>query len=180
MASVHQAAEKPGGGLLIAIGRLGRPHGVRGEIKLSPFFGHGLVEEFVGRPLYVDNGECAVKVVLESSRAADKVCIVAFEGIETPESVAEFTGRALQAPRARMPSPPDGKYYYEEIIGLPVFDLEGNELGRLADFFEAGSSDVWVIRTGAGEEIMTPCIPETLIAVDLPGGRIIMKLMEME
>ncbi|MDH5509628.1 MAG: ribosome maturation factor RimM [Nitrospinota bacterium] len=165
---------------MIAIGRLGRPHGVRGEIKLFPYFGHDLVDGFIGRRLYVKAGKEPEMVTLVSSRAADKLSIVAFDGIGSPEDVAKYSGGAIQVPRESMPPPTDGTYYYEEIVGLPVFDPEGRKLGVLTDFFEAGSADVWVVKSDTGEEIMTPCIPETLVEVDLPGGRIVMKLMEIE
>jgi len=180
LAAFHQASDAPSEGPMIAIGRLGRPHGVRGEIKLFPYFGHDLVDGFIGRQLFVKTGKEQGTVTLVSSRPADKLAIVAFEGIGSPEDVAKYSGGALEVPRESMPPPPGGNYYYEEIVGLPVFDPEGGKLGVLTDFFEAGSADVWVIKSDTGEEIMTPCIPETLVKVDLRGGRIVMKLMDME
>jgi len=168
--------------LLIAIGRLGKPHGVRGEIKFTPYFGHDLMYTLVGQELLLMSAKGTDRdaLVLESVRDADKKMIIAFEGVETPEEANGLASRAVQVPRSMMPPLPDGKFYYEEIIGLPVFDPQGGKLGRLVDFFEAGSADVWVIKTDTGEEIMTPCIPETLLKVDLGEKRIVMKLMEME
>jgi len=167
---------------LIAIGRLGRPHGVKGEIKLHPFFGVDLAESLAGETLTVEAspGSGAVSLVLVSVRGAGQIQLVAFEGIDSPEQASTLASRSLLAPRRIMPDLPKGHYYHEEIVGLPVYDPEGRLLGRLTGFFSAGAADVWTIATQTGEDLMIPCLPETLLKVDLKEGRIVMKPMEME
>ena len=169
-------------GLQIAIGRLGRPHGVKGELKLHPFFGEDLAESFIGETLVAGEspGNGPVRLALASVRGSGQTQLVAFEGIDTPEQAAALTNRNLLAPRRIMPDLPKGHYYHEEVVGLPVYDPEGRLLGRLTGFFSAGVADVWTIATQTGGELMIPCLPETLLKVDLLEGRIVMKPMEME
>ncbi len=104
--------------------------------------------------------------------------IVELNGVDTPEKIREFTPCTLLAERNLIPDLPKGKYYYEEIVGLPVYDPDGKLLGELKGFFSAGEKDVWEIKTPGGGEILTPCMSETLKEVDLEQGRIVMKLME--
>jgi len=168
--------------MLIAIGRLGKPHGIRGEMKLRPFFGLDLAESLAGGKLFAEplpGGE-PLGLVLVSARGAGQNQVVAFAGIGSPDEAGVLANRTLLLPREAMPDLPDGQFYHEEIVGLPVFDPDGKPLGRLTGFFSAGAADVWVITGDSGEEIMTPCLPETLLGVDLKKGRIVMKPMETE
>lgn len=100
------------------------------------------------------------------------------EGIDSPEEARLICPATALAPLKLMPPLPEGKYYYEQIVGLPVVNLEGEPLGRLAGFFSAGEKDVWQIKTADGGELLLPCIPETLKKVDLSKGEIVMEPME--
>ena len=167
---------------MIAVGRFGRPHGVRGEVKLRLYFGLDSSKPLVGKTVYLqtEGTGCPEKAVIRSVRLAGDVALVSLEGIATPEEALIFADQVISIPRSQAPDLPQGKYYYEEVVGLPVYDPQGSLIGRLTGFFEAGSADVWVITSPAGEEILTPCLPETLISVDLEKGRIVMRLMESE
>lgn len=164
----------------IAIGRLRRPHGVHGEIKFEPYFDDDVIALFSGAQVTLapEGGASHFTARLLSVRPGGKLLIAAFEGIASPEDARKLTHCEALVPRERMPNLPEGRYYFEEIVGLPVFSPEGERLGALAGFFPAGEKDVWEIRTDRGGEILLPALPETVLKVDLDEGMIVVRLME--
>ncbi len=166
--------------LQIAIGRITGSHGVHGEAKCAPFFGENILRDFVGTEVALAPGDGSdrITLTLENVRPGGKMSIVKFSGVDTPERARDYARHTIMVPREKMPDLPDGRYYYEEIVGAPVFDPDGRELGVLADFFSAGEKDVWVITRPGGEELMIPCVPETLISVNLCARKIVIKPMD--
>lgn len=163
----------------IAVGRFLRPHGLKGEIKFVPFF-DGVPEIIKNTPveLTAAGGSAPVIATPVNFRGSEHALIVKFSGYDNPEDVRSLTNRVALVERRRMPDLPEGHYYYEEIIGLPVFGEDGEKIGSLRDFFPAGDKDVWEIETVSGGEILIPCLPETVLNVDLQGGTIAVRLME--
>jgi 16S rRNA processing protein RimM len=58
-----------------------------------------------------------------------------------------------------------------------VIDDTGATLGRLADVFSTGSTDVYVVRGDAGE-LLLPALDDVVTDVDIPGGRITVSVPE--
>lgn len=166
----------------IAVGKLGRPHGTRGEIKLDAFFDADVIERLVGARLILtrDNPPFRRELVFQWLRPGPGRDIAKFEGYDAPETVREITNCSVAAPRELMPALPPGRYYTEEIIGLPVTDPGGAPLGVLAAVIPAGGRDVWEIRAPNGGETLIPCSPGTLVSVDMERGIIVMRPPAME
>lgn len=164
----------------IKIGKLHRPHGVHGEIKFQLFFEPDVIENLTGSfiNLVPEDDKPSFDLELSSIRPGPKHALAKFAGIDSPEQARDLTNCEAFAPRENMPDLPEGRYYYEEIVGLPVFDPDGAKLGALTGFFPAGDKDVWEIKTDDGSELLVPCVPETLKEVDLKRRRIVMKLLD--
>lgn len=164
----------------IAIGRLYRPHGIQGEIKFLPFFKPETILRLTGSfvTLVPEDGSPLFELKFSSFRPGGKRMLAGFEGVDSPEEAARLTHCVVQVPRESMPDLPEGRYYYEEIVGLPVFDPGGVKLGVLTGFFSGGEKDVWTIKTLDGGELLVPCTPDTLKEVDLETGKIVIEPME--
>ncbi|VAX22226.1 16S rRNA processing protein RimM [hydrothermal vent metagenome] len=168
----------PGSENKIAVGRFLKPHGVHGEIKFLAFF-EDAVLDLLGEPLTIqpEHGE-PFTMAIDSLRGGNS-SIAKLNGIETPEDVKKITPALVLAPKHLMPKLPDGEYYYEDIIGLPVFDYDsGEKIGVLQDFFSAGEKDVWEIKKEDGGELLVPYIAEIVKEVDIEGKRIVISPME--
>ncbi len=167
------------GDLVIAIGKLTRTHGVRGEFRLVPYFTDALIA-LRGKEVTVSPDRSpARRLKLLDLRPGPKSLLARFEGIDNPEEGKNLLPAIISAPKRMLPPLPQGEYYYEEIIGLPAFDEAGNSVGRLTEFFETGEKDVWTFTADDGSELMLPCLPETIIKVDLDAERIVVRPMEI-
>lgn len=177
--SGRQTSGRADPNLKIAVGRVLRPHGVNGEVKFIPFF-DGIPEIIEGTSveLVAETGADPITATVEEFRGGGRAIIAKFAGFDDPETSRILTNRLARVERKTMPDLPEGNYYYEEIIGLPVHGEDGARIGTLRDFFSAGEKDVWEIDTGGGGEILLPVLPETLLGVDLQRGIITVRLME--
>jgi 16S rRNA processing protein RimM len=74
---------------------------------------------------------------------------------------------------------PEGVYYHYQIIGLGVYTVDGDYLGKIMSIFETGSNDVYVVR-GEDKEYLIPAIKDVIKEIDLEAKKMIVKLMEAE
>ena len=159
---------------LIRIGRLGRAHGVRGEIaldqaSLTPLELHG-IRSFVWRGA---RGETRA-LQLETARPADRRMLVKFAGIEDRDQASLLTLGELLAERDRLPDPGPGMAYTFQLIGLDVVSAEGRRLGVLHDIVHTGAHPIYVVH---GErELLVPATPDVVRNVDVEAGTIIVVL----
>ena len=143
---------------LVAVGRVGRPHGLDGS-----FFVEGpseRAETFArGETLYVE-GEPA-KIVASKRGSANRpvICL--------DRRVAR--GAKLAVPRSSLPLLGEGEYYTFELIGLAVEEEGGRLLGRVADVLDYPANDVLELDSGTSLPLVEACVRH----VDLEGRRIV-------
>ncbi len=97
--------------------------------------------------------------------------IVKFAGYDSREATGKFIGCDIGIEKSRLEKLAAGEYYWLELIGLEVINLEGVVLGKVDHLLETGANDVLVIRCGAAEdgqiERLLPWIPDVIADVDL-------------
>ena len=158
----------------MTLGRLGRPHGLAGEMALD---GPALaprellaMREFRWRGA---RGETR-PLLLASARAAIPRLLVRFEGVASREAAAELVNGELQIERTRLPDPGPGVAWTFQLIGCEVRTVEGRVLGTLESIMPPGAHPIYVVR---GErEWLIPAVPTVLRHVDLGAGVITVAL----
>jgi 16S rRNA processing protein RimM len=95
--------------------------------------------------------------------------LMTLEGIATREAAEGLRGWLLERPDADVPRDDAESYFIHELVGLRVVDIEGTEVGRLAEVLTTGANDVYVVRGDAGE-VLIPAIGEVVVRIDLPVG----------
>jgi 16S rRNA processing protein RimM len=142
---------------LVAVGRVGRPHGLGGAFVVDDASEEP--DRFApGARLYVDGQ--AVEVV-DSKRAGGRI-VVALDH-EVPR------GAVLTLPRAELPPAEEGAYYVADLVGLEVLEESGRPLGRVREVLPGVANDVLALDTGAA----LPMVEECVLHVDLAAGRVL-------
>lgn len=166
---------QPGAPAFLAVGKLRRPHGVKGEAIMD------VLTDFperlqVGVLLYA--GESHLPLRIRSIRPHDKVFLVAFEGLFTPETVGEHRNQILYVPAADRPALPQGEYYHHELLGLRVIDETGQFLGVITSILETGgANDVYLVASQENRELLLPDIKEVVLSIDLKSGEMRVHLL---
>jgi len=96
--------------------------------------------------------------------------VVADLGFENRDQAIESKGQILAVDRQQLPQLEENEYYWDDLIGLNVYDLQHNDLGKVIELIETGANDVLVV---SGEkERLIPYIPQVIVKIDLTEKRI--------
>ncbi len=160
----------------VAVGRVGRPHGVRGEVRIDPMGGlpeglRGYTRFFLGR------GDQIRPVEIQRHRNHGRFVVAKLKEYDTPELAQTLAGLILYVDRAEMPALEEGEYYYADLLDSRLVDQEGRELGRVVDVFGSGAHDVLVIESD-GRDWILPLVSEWVLSVDVEARKIVARVPE--
>ncbi|MBQ2010970.1 16S rRNA processing protein RimM [Veillonellaceae bacterium WCA-693-APC-5D-A] len=170
-AKKNRAADK---GDRIVIGKAGAPHGVRGEMRVIPLTDfperfQELEHVYVGDEL-MDVEDCWYH---------KQFVIMKLKQCPHREAAALLTGKLLYVDKSEAMPLEEGEYYTFDIIGLEVFDLEGESLGFVTEVLKTGSNDVYVVsRKGQAKQILVPALKAVVKEINVPEGRMVVDLPE--
>ena len=160
----------------VAVGRVLRPHGVRGEVVVEVLSDVPARFQKGSRLTGVRAGSPSLPLTVAAGRVHKTGAVVRFEGYEDRERAGELRGLDLEVPRAEVPKARRGTYYQFELLGCLCRD-HGAELGRVVEVVEDGGG-VMLIVEGEGRRIPVPFVKEFLRKVDVATGRIDLALPE--
>ena len=157
----------------IVIGRVGAAHGIQGDLRIIPLTDFperfaALREVMVGDEL----------LHVERVKPQGKNVLMRFREYAVREEAQRLTGRLLTVARADASPLDEGEYYVFDIVGLTVYDEADNELGTVENVIRTGSNDVYAVRTEDGREILVPALRTAVLAIDVAGGRMTVRLPE--
>ncbi|HHN75549.1 MAG TPA: 16S rRNA processing protein RimM [Acidobacteria bacterium] len=160
------------GGQWLAIARIGRPWGRKGEVQAELQTDWPEQRLAAGRKLELvwDDGRRAPCEV-RGWRATNKGAVIAFETVETIEQAQVLTGATLGAVLEELPTP-EGEFRVADLIGLALVDGRGRTLGRVRAVEEGVASDLLVVDLEHGGEALVPLATAICKVIDLEAGRI--------
>ncbi|WJN60587.1 ribosome maturation factor RimM [Pseudomonas sp. SO81] len=158
---------------LIVLGKITSVHGVRGEVKIYSFTDP--IDNLLDYSPWTLKREGEVKQVeLVSGRLQGKVLVAKLKGLDDREVARTFAGFDICVPRALLPDLDDGEFYWHQLEGLNVIDLQGQLLGRLDHLLETGANDVMVVKPCPGSlddrERLLPYTEQCVQQIDLAAG----------
>jgi 16S rRNA processing protein RimM len=162
---------------LLEIGRIIRPHGLAGRMKVLSYLESqdvldALAEIFIGR-----KAQETTAFPIDDVQKGREFFILKLRGIEDKDAASKIVGSSVWMPSEQMKKLPDGEYYWNEIIGLEVVTEGGRILGRIESVFPTGSNDVYVCR-GTEKEILLPAIGDVILKIDRDHGVMVVRLLK--
>lgn len=151
--------------------------GVYGWIKVNPYT--ELIDGLMDYPIWWlgnDNIEWQ-QVHVKAGHINGNLLVAQLEGYTDRTQASKLKGLQVAILRNQLPTlPEDGKegYYWSDLIGTEVINLNGELLGKVVGLFETGANDVLRIQTINSEqkEILIPFIEQFVIKVDLKLSKI--------
>jgi 16S rRNA processing protein RimM len=151
----------------VRIGRIGRPHGLGGEVALD---GASLdAAELMKVRTFLWKGRDGERT-LKLLRVRDAVPrpLLRFDGIASRESASALVNGELWVDREQLPDPGPGVAYTFQLIGCRVVREDGSALGVLEEVWNTGAHPIYVVR---GErEWLLPAHAGVVLHADLKAG----------
>ncbi len=158
---------------LVVLGRITSVHGVRGEVKIYSFTDP--VDNLLDYCQWMLKRDGEVKrMELVSGRLQGKVLVAKLKGLDDREVARTFAGFDICVPREQLPDLNDGEFYWYQLVGLKVINLQGQLLGRIDHLLETGANDVMVVKPCPGSlderERLLPYTEQCVQQVGLAAG----------
>jgi 16S rRNA processing protein RimM len=160
--------------VFLAVGKLRRPHGVRGEILMD------VLTDFPERlapGVRVFVGEDHQPLLIRSNRQQMETMLVSFQGYATPEAVGQFRNLLVYVRSDEIPDLGEGEYYHHECIGMKVIDEGGSLIGVIKEILESAAHDIFVVQTNDNREVLIPMTDEVVLKVDVRGHEMQVRLL---
>ena len=159
--------------MYIAIGTIVKVHGLQGYLRAIPY--SGLPDRFLHlKTIYIESGHEIRGFILEDVQVQDQTSLLKLKGIETRETAATFLKKELWVPEEQRIDLPEDVYFIHDLIGLKVFDGEGE---YLAEVLSNAGNDIYVVRKD-GQEILIPAVLEFVKEVNLRQQKMVVQLID--
>lgn len=160
------------------MGRIRRPHGVRGAVVVEVLSDHP-VRFAPGSSLDVTGVDGRTRrVEIETATPFAGGLRVVFAGVASRDEAEALRGGRLEIDRAEVPPPPAGAHYLFELVGCRAFDRAAGELGAVVDVLEDGGGWLLVVERPGGGRLLLPYVERFIERVDPGAGRIDWRLPE--
>ena len=149
------------------MGRISGAFGVKGWVKLQPFT--AAPESLIAYSHWWISGESRWQEHrVEAAQVQANAVVAKIVGCDDRDAAALYRGRDVAVSRGAFPETGENEYYWADLIGLAVANLQGVELGRVSEVIETGANDVLVVQ---GErERLIPFTEEAVKEVDVASG----------
>lgn len=154
---------------LLAIGRVARAHGLKGELRIELFFDGSDALEHATQLWLSEQVETAAggrKCAVEWARAVPKAYLVKLEDVSERNGAEALRGRTVWVARSALPESDDAEYYLVDLIGATVTGPEGH-IGTVVEIATHPSVDALVIETADGKRLEQPLVPDWIARVSV-------------
>lgn len=164
----------------LLLGRVLRPHGVRGEVRIEVItaYPERIVPEqrvYLGRD--PSDLRSAVPHTVSRVRKHQHYLILQFEGVPDRNAAELLREQYVMVALEDAVPLEEGEYYLFQAIGLQVITTEGEVLGHVVDIIETGANDVFVVHGPRGE-VLLPDIDECVKQIDFETGTLTVHLLD--
>ena len=161
----------------LEIGQIVNTFGIKGFVKVNPFVDNILRFDDL-KKVYIRRNKELKELQVEEVKYHKNMVLVKFKGIDKVEDAELLRNFYLEVDRENAIELEEGEYFIADLLGMNVLTEEEELLGKLEDIFNAGSSDIYVVKTEEGKQILLPAISEVIKEINLKENKIIVHLLE--
>jgi 16S rRNA processing protein RimM len=159
------------------IGQIVNTFGIKGFVKVNPWVND--VTRFENlKTVYIKTKKEQKELEIEEVKYQKNMVLLKFKGIDTVEQAELLRNSYLEIDRKDAIPLEEGTYFIADLLESEVYSDEGEKLGILEDIYNAGSSDIYVVKNELGKSILLPGIPEVIKEVDLESQKITVHLIK--
>lgn len=158
------------------LARIARPRGLKGEVVAD-----GPAEDPAGflrfpRVHLFPPGD---RVELEAVWVHDGRLVLKFRGVDSMSDAERLRGCEVRIPMEDRPPPPNGEYYFEDLLGCRVSKRgSGVEVGVVSNWMDCGGPVLLEVERPGREPLLVPLVKAICLEVDTAARRIVVELPE--
>ncbi|MEA1922013.1 MAG: ribosome maturation factor RimM [Pseudomonadota bacterium] len=160
----------------VVLGEVVKAQGLRGEVKVRSEIvdpDNFLLPDI---SLRCTDGSCK-PLTVQRYRSQKGGFVLSFSGCESIDQAQALVGCELVCRGSQLPSLSDDEYYHFQLLGLSVFDCQGEELGKLSEIMQTAAHEIYVVKPKSGRsgdgELLLPVVAAYIIDIDLEAGKIV-------
>ncbi|WP_432478964.1 ribosome maturation factor RimM [Nocardioides sp. GXQ0305] len=162
----------------VVVGRIGKPHGIRGEVTVDVRTDEPDRRYTVGATLRAEPPRGAAgrptALTVAGTRWHRGVLLARFEELSDRDAAEAARGTVLHALIDADARPEDPEEFYDhQLVGLAAVDVAGVPLGEVVALVHGGAQDLLSVRTPDGREALVPFVAALVPEVDLTGRRVV-------
>lgn len=156
----------------LVVGRIGRPHGIRGELTIEVRTDSPDVRFAPGSSLSTDPAS-AGPLLVEGFHWHSGRLLLSFAGVHDRNAAESLRDVLLvvDVDAQERPDDPD-EYYDHQLVGLAAVTGDGADLGVVTDVLHLPSQELLAVRTPDEREVLVPFVAEIVPEIDLAAGRV--------
>ncbi len=164
---------------LMLVGRIGKTHGVRGDVKVTPETDDPerfseLETVFVGPQAR----SFAVETVRYQHSKRGTTVLLKLAGVDTPEAAAALKGLDVYAQPEDLPPLAEDEFFLHDLVGARVVTTDGADIGTVADVLDLPAQPVCVVRRPGRPDALIPIVPAFIAELNIPDGVLIITPIE--
>jgi 16S rRNA processing protein RimM len=166
----------------VVVGRIGRPHGVRGEVSVEPRTDEPDRRFVPGTVLGTEAPRTAPtgpdarpgRLTVRAVRWHQDRLLVTFDELADRTAAESARGLLLltEVPEDARPDDPE-EFYDHQLVGLRVVTTDGRDVGEVRAVIHGAAQDLLAVRPEAGPEALVPFVAALVPEVDLAGRRVV-------
>ena len=156
-------------------------HGIRGAVKIQSYAESMDCYTLPDGLLMIDSAGRRTRCEVLWVKPRQNGLRLAIKDVTTRNQAESLAGCELWIPRQSLPPLDEDTHYWVDLIGMSVFTVDGEYLGRISDIIATGANDVYVVATPEGypvKEILLPAIASVVLEVDEASQKMIVELPE--
>ncbi|WP_455355617.1 ribosome maturation factor RimM [Streptomyces sp. SYSU K217416] len=155
----------------LVVGRIGRAHGIKGEVTVEVRTDEPELRLGPGAVLATEPASVG-PLTIETGRVHSGRLLLRFEGVKDRTGAEALRNTLLIADvdPQDMPEDPD-EYYDHQLMDLDVVLADGTEVGRITEIAHLPSQDLFIVERADGSEVMIPFVEEIVTEIDLEAQR---------
>ena len=154
---------------LIIIGKIISAYGIKGWVKIRPFT-ETAKNYITYKTQYLSNDQKNWNRIEIGNMRVQGQDVIADIRLNDRDQAIQKKGFYFAISRDDLPSLGKEEYYWDELIGLNVYDVNQNLLGEVIELLGTGANDVLVV--SGDKERLIPYIPQVILEVDLNNKKI--------
>lgn len=161
----------------LEIGSVVNTFGIKGFLKVNPYT-DDIKRYDALKEIYLVKENKKKIFEVEEVKYQKYVVLLKLKGIDTIEEAEKYRNYSVQVDRKDAVNLPEDTYFIVDLIGMTVYEDNGNELGLLEDVFPTKGNDIYVVRDKIGKQILIPAIGDVVKMVDIQNKKMIVHLIE--